>query len=57
MVPVSGAAWESVASEWADHVRGGGDKNFDRNASTLTSLLPAPSGLTLDLGCGEGRLS
>lgn len=51
--------WESEAENWAAFARTPG---FDRaheafNRRTLTDLLPAPGCRTLDLACGEGRLS
>ena len=47
--------WEAVAHEWAAHVRGGGDAPYEWNGPAFFDLLPPPGGLTIDVGCGEGR--
>jgi SAM-dependent methyltransferase len=51
--------WEAEAGNWATLVRApGGDRSHDDiNLPALRELLPEPAGSTLDLGCGEGRLS
>jgi 2-polyprenyl-3-methyl-5-hydroxy-6-metoxy-1,4-benzoquinol methylase len=51
--------WEAEAGNWATLVRAPGrDRSHDDiNLPALRELLPAPAGSTLDLGCGEGRLS
>ena len=51
----TGSAWEAVAAEWAAHVRSGGDAPYAWNARAFFELLPPPEGLTVDVGCGEGR--
>jgi SAM-dependent methyltransferase len=52
---VSGT-WEAGAHEWAAHVRGGGDATYEWNGPAFFDhLLPPPAGLTIDVGCGEGR--
>src|SRR5260370_6855167 len=50
--------WESEARNWAEFARTPGhDPTYDDlNLPALLRLLPGPAGLTLDLGCGEGRL-
>ena len=49
--------WNSAAASWTDYVRSGGDARWEAHAAALAELLPPPSGLTLDVGCGEGRLT
>ncbi len=57
------AAWEAHAQEWLAWVdpavgRDGmnrGDGFWDTTWPALARLLPEPRGLTLDIGCGEGR--
>ena len=50
-------AWDSAATSWADHVRGGGDVRWKAHAAVLDKILPSPDGLTVDAGCGEGRFT
>ena len=47
-------AWEAVAGRWVELVRGG---SIDDESRAFFALLPPPSGPTLDLGCGEGRIT
>lgn len=51
--------WESEAANWAHFARTPGfdSSHEDFNWPALRELLPAPGRRTLDLGCGEGRLS
>ena len=51
--------WESQAGNWAEVVRTTGrDSSHETiNLPALLGLLPEPGARTLDLGCGEGRLS
>lgn len=51
--------WEAEAGMWAAFARMSGcDRSHeDINLPALRALLPAPGRRTLDLGCGEGRLS
>jgi SAM-dependent methyltransferase len=51
--------WESEARNWASFARTPGhDRAHEAiNLPALLDLLPAPAGPTLDLACGEGRLS
>ena len=52
------AAWEAHASEWIAWARKAGHDSYWRfHRDQFLSLLPAPGRLTLDIGCGEGRLS
>src|SRR5580693_948566 len=49
--------WEAEARNWAEFTRTAGrDVTHEEiNLPALLRLLPGPGGLTLDLGCGEGR--
>jgi SAM-dependent methyltransferase len=49
--------WEAEARNWAEFSRAPGrDVAHEQiNLPALLRLLPEPAGLTLDLGCGEGR--
>ncbi len=51
-------AWERRAEQWSAWARTPGhDVHFTQlNWPAFEELLPAPGRLTLDLGCGEGRL-
>lgn len=51
--------WESEAANWARFARTPGfdDAHDNVNRPVLQELLPAPGRRTLDLACGEGRLS
>jgi len=51
--------WESQAGNWAELARTPGcDHSHEEiNLPALLDLLPPPGRRTLDLGCGEGRLS
>src|SRR5919199_5646169 len=51
-----GEAWEAAAEAWSDYVRSGRDPFFQVNLRAFLELLPPPHGVTLDIGCGEGRL-
>ena len=49
-------AWEEEARNWVAWARAPGHDSYWRfHRDRFLELLPAPSGLTLDLGCGEGR--
>jgi SAM-dependent methyltransferase len=48
------AAWNEGASAWVERVREGLSHPHD---ASIRDLLPPPAGLTLDVGCGEGRLT
>lgn len=50
--------WESEAENWRHFTRPGNDRAHENiNLPVLWDMLPQPSGRTLDLACGEGRLS
>jgi SAM-dependent methyltransferase len=49
--------WEAVADEWTAHVREDHDAPYHFNGPAFLSLLPPPGLLTVDLGCGEGRVA
>jgi ubiquinone/menaquinone biosynthesis C-methylase UbiE len=49
--------FEVVATAWAELVRDDGDLAYAWNAPAFLELVPRPRGLTVDLGCGEGRLA
>ncbi|MGJ4952011.1 class I SAM-dependent methyltransferase [Bradyrhizobium sp. HKCCYLS20291] len=50
--------WEDQAAQWLAWARAPGHDSFWRHhREQFESLLPAPGALTLDIGCGEGRLS
>ena len=51
--------WEAEAGKWAEFARtpGHDSSHDDINLPALRELLSQPGKRTLDLGCGEGRLS
>lgn len=50
--------WEDQASAWLAWARAPGHDSFWRHhGEQFNRLLPPPGVLTLDIGCGEGRLS
>ena len=50
-------AWEEQAANWVEWARAPGhDSYWTFHRDAFLELLPAPSGPTLDVGCGEGRL-
>src|ERR671924_923164 len=49
-------AWEAAATAWSDYIRAGRDPFFRVNLAAFVELLPPPRGVTLDIGCGEGRV-
>jgi 2-polyprenyl-3-methyl-5-hydroxy-6-metoxy-1,4-benzoquinol methylase len=50
-------AWNEGAGEWVERIRSGMGGRVHAHDASLYALLPPPSGLTLDVGCGEGRVS
>jgi SAM-dependent methyltransferase len=51
-------AWENHAEEWIRWARAPGHDTYWRfHRDAFLQLLPLPGHLTLDIGCGEGRLS
>lgn len=51
-------AWEDHASRWVEWVRSGYDDSYSRfHRRLFFDLVPAPGRRTLDLGCGDGRVS
>jgi SAM-dependent methyltransferase len=51
-------AWEAVAGEWSAWARKPGHDSYWRfHKQPFFDLLPAPGRLTIDLGCGEGRVA
>jgi SAM-dependent methyltransferase len=53
-----GAAWETHASEWAAWARTSMHDSYEPfHRDAFLALVPPPGRLTVDLGCGEGRLS
>jgi SAM-dependent methyltransferase len=51
-------AWEQAAPEWITWARTPGHDSYWRfHRDALFELIPAPGELTIDIGCGEGRVS
>jgi SAM-dependent methyltransferase len=51
-------AWDEEAERWAAWARSPGHDSYWRfHRDSFLQLLPEPSGLTLDVGCGEGRVA
>lgn len=50
-------AWNAAAHDWAHRIREGMGGRVHLHDASIYELLPQPSGLTLDAGCGEGRLT
>lgn len=50
-------AWEAIAGRWVELVRGEGSGASPENWAPFVELLPGPGRLTIDLGCGEGRIA
>ncbi|MBV9565248.1 MAG: methyltransferase domain-containing protein [Bradyrhizobium sp.] len=52
------AKWEAQADQWIAWARAPGHDSFWRHhRDQFLSLVPAPGRLTIDIGCGEGRLA
>jgi SAM-dependent methyltransferase len=50
-------AWEAIAERWVGLVRCEGQEPAPDNWEPFLRLLPAPGRLTVDVGCGEGRIA
>lgn len=51
-------AWEAEAASWVVWARQEGHDSYSRfHRDAFLGLVPAPGRLTVDLGCGEGRLA
>ena len=51
-------AWDQEAADWIAWARAPGHDSYWRfHREALFDLLPAPGELTVDIGCGEGRVS
>jgi SAM-dependent methyltransferase len=50
-------AWNAEAHEWAHRIREGMGGRVHLHDASIYELLPSPRGLTVDAGCGEGRLT
>ena len=50
-------AWNAAAHDWAHRIREGMGGRVHLHDASIYELLPPPRGLTLDVGCGEGRLT
>jgi SAM-dependent methyltransferase len=51
-------AWEENAAAWVEWARAPGHDSYWRfHRDLFLELVPPPSGRTLDVGCGEGRLA
>jgi ubiquinone/menaquinone biosynthesis C-methylase UbiE len=51
------SAWEANADAWVAWCRRPGLDTYRYHRDQFLELLPAPGELTLDVGCGEGRLA
>src|SRR3954466_3451794 len=52
------AGWEAEARRWIEWARAPGHDSYWRfHRDQFLDLLPGPGRLTLDIGCGEGRLA
>jgi len=51
-------AWEENAADWVEWARAPGHDSYWRfHRDLFLEVVPPPSGRTLDVGCGEGRLA
>ncbi len=51
-------AWEGVAADWVSWARAPGhDSYWQFHRERFFELVPPPGDLTIDIGCGEGRVS
>ena len=52
------AAWDTVAEQWIAWARTPGHDSYWRfHRDAFLALVPPPGALTVDIGCGEGRVS
>src|SRR5437660_597037 len=53
-----GEGWDAHAQEWITWARSPGHDSYDEfHRDAFLPLVPAPGRLTVDIGCGEGRVS
>lgn len=50
-------AWNAAAHDWVERIREGMGGRVHLHDASLYELLPPPRGLTIDVGCGEGRFA
>jgi hypothetical protein len=50
-------AWTREAPNWLQLVRSQLDAGWTLSSPQFLKLVPAPGELTLDIGCGEGRMA
>ena len=50
-------AWNEGSKEWVERIREGMGGRVHAHDASLYELLPPATGLTIDVGCGEGRLA
>jgi SAM-dependent methyltransferase len=50
-------AWERIAAQWVELVRSEGSDSAPENWTPFLELIPPPGRLTIELGCGEGRIA
>jgi SAM-dependent methyltransferase len=56
--PSLSEGWEAAAHDWAEWARTPGHDSYWRfHKQPFFALLPAPGRLTIDIGCGEGRVA
>ena len=56
--PSLSAGWEAAAHDWAKWARAPGNDSYWRfHREPFLSLLPRPGRLTIDIGCGDGRVA
>ena len=51
------AGWEDRASQWLAWARTPGHDAYWRYRDAFLALVPPPAGRTLEVGCGEGRVT
>ena len=56
--PSLSRAWEAVAEQWAAWARKPGHDSYWRfHRAAFFDLVPPPGRMTIDIGCGEGRVA